>query len=314
MSAQSRPADAPQGRLSRRPLLLADGSGNALILRAGAFPPKLEALILAIPAMGVRGDFYANLSTRFRRGGLGLAICDLRGNGDSTVRASRKSDFGYQEMTELDLAAAMDSLAESFPGTPVFLLGHSLGGHVAALYAGCHPYRCAGLILVASGTPYFRNWDLPRGLWILAQIEAASWLARLLGFFPGRLFGFGWREARRLMLQWRRLAWTGKFQGGSWLAAAESALGAVSLPILSLRIQGDDWAPAKAVAHLAAKFAACRTEFMTLPHPGHGSAHFDWIDYPEAAETVEAWALGKLSPVARSGEQSTFPMTEASGA
>ena len=297
-------------RPSRKTLLLADGSGNALTLGAGAFPPAPKALLLAVPAMGVRAEFYAELSARFRNGCLGLAISDLRGNGNSTVRAGWRSDFGYREMAELDLAAAMDSLEESFPGTPVFLLGHSLGGHVAGLYASRHASRCAGLILIACGTPYFRNWSLPQGLWILGRIEAATWLAQLLGHFPGRLFGFGWREARRLMSEWRRLAWTGSFQGEAWLAAGERALGELRLPVLSLCVQGDDWAPAKAVAHLAAKLSACRTEFMELPRPGNGSAHFAWIRCPEAANAVEAWVIGKIPPYARNGEHATASMTE----
>ena len=83
--------------------------------------------------------------------GLNAAVFDLRGNGESSVTASRVIDFGYNEILTRDFPRAIDEAAKLFPSCPVFILGHSLGGQLACLYAASAGARIAGVILVASG-------------------------------------------------------------------------------------------------------------------------------------------------------------------
>jgi pimeloyl-ACP methyl ester carboxylesterase len=69
---------------------------------------------------------------------------DLRGHGESD--APQSNDFAIESLAN-DVEAAADALElEAF-----VLVGHSLGGAVAAAYAGEHPERVAGLMLI--GTP-----------------------------------------------------------------------------------------------------------------------------------------------------------------
>ncbi len=66
---------------------------------------------------------------------------DLRGHGQS--EPPRNGDYSIEAMAG-DVAAVADRLAlERF-----VLVGHSLGGGVALSYAGAHPERVAGLLLV----------------------------------------------------------------------------------------------------------------------------------------------------------------------
>jgi pimeloyl-ACP methyl ester carboxylesterase len=69
---------------------------------------------------------------------------DLRGHGESD--APESNDFGVESLTN-DVERVVDALElEAF-----VLVGHSMGGAVAAAYAGEHPERVAGLMLI--GTP-----------------------------------------------------------------------------------------------------------------------------------------------------------------
>ncbi len=63
-----------------------------------------------------------------------------------------------------DYIADLDAvLAEIQPSSPVNLVGHSLGGNVAALYAGVRPARVAKLVnLEGFGMPPTRPQDAPR--------------------------------------------------------------------------------------------------------------------------------------------------------
>jgi pimeloyl-ACP methyl ester carboxylesterase len=66
---------------------------------------------------------------------------DLRGHGRS--EASRNGDYAIAAVAG-DIAAVVDRLGlEKF-----VLVGHSMGGGVALVYAGAHPDRVAGLLLV----------------------------------------------------------------------------------------------------------------------------------------------------------------------
>ncbi len=66
---------------------------------------------------------------------------DLRGHGQSQPPAD--NNFAVESLAE-DIAAIVDALTMK----RVVLVGHSLGGCAALLYAGKHPERVAGLVLV----------------------------------------------------------------------------------------------------------------------------------------------------------------------
>ena len=69
---------------------------------------------------------------------------DLRGNGNSETPAN--NDFAIESQMK-DVESVVDSLHLN----KLILVGHSMGGSVAIAYAGKHPDKIAGLLLV--GTP-----------------------------------------------------------------------------------------------------------------------------------------------------------------
>ena len=88
---------------------------------------------------GHSGQFAGQLE--HLRGTRRAVALDLRGHGRSPAPAD--SDYSIPAMAR-DVAAAVDGLAlERF-----VLVGHSMGGLVAVAYAGQHPERVAGLLLL----------------------------------------------------------------------------------------------------------------------------------------------------------------------
>ena len=70
---------------------------------------------------------------------------DFRGHGNSA--APPNDDYSVKSLAA-DLAAVID--ARSQPGEKIVIVGHSMGGSAAIAYAGDHPDRVAGLVLVAT--------------------------------------------------------------------------------------------------------------------------------------------------------------------
>ncbi len=92
------------------------------------------------------------LATRDATRDATLWIPDLPGWGDSTRNAGAVHDYAAQA----EQVAAF--IAEVSPARPVLLLGHSMGGAIAALVAARHPARVAALgLIAAAGVPFTPN-------------------------------------------------------------------------------------------------------------------------------------------------------------
>ena len=126
--------------------------------------------------------------------------------------------------------------------------GHSLGGRIAMLRAALTPPEYAGIVLVASGAPYWRQFR--RG-WLLAgAFVLAPCLAWLCGYLPGRRLRFGGREARGVIADWARTGRNGRYVVRGFAVDLEHALAELRTPVLGLRL-ADDWlGPARSLQYL----------------------------------------------------------------
>jgi uncharacterized protein len=96
---------------------------------------------------GARWDLSGSVTRidRWRKLGFSVLAIDYRGFGKSTD-ITPSEEFAYE-----DAEAAWSVLSTLAPGKPRFLVGHSLGGAVAAEMARRHP-DAAGLVLEATFT------------------------------------------------------------------------------------------------------------------------------------------------------------------
>ena len=86
------------------------------------------------------------------------------------ARGSGRTDLG--DPSQLTLAGAiedLEGLREALGIERFSLVGHSLGGHVAYLYAAAHPARVQSLVLVDVGPPLTK--ELAVGLWRAMQAQ-----------------------------------------------------------------------------------------------------------------------------------------------
>jgi predicted alpha/beta hydrolase len=269
-----------------------DGAASELRLFPSARPTRHA--ILCLPAMGVPARFYDPLAQALAARGLDVAVAELRGHGTSSVRPGRAVDFGYAELVERDWPAACAAVRARFPGRVLIGLGHSLGGHVHALAAAAQPDVMTALVLVASGSPYWRGFPPQRRPVVAALAQLAPVVAALVGHFPGDRIGFGGREARRLIGDWARLARTGRFAPSGTGRDFEAALARLACPVLVVTIDGDSFAPPAAVERLCRKLRTARLERWRWRAPRAGSRwHFQWARRPDAiADRVAGYVKG----------------------
>ena len=244
-----------------------------------------------VPALGVSARHYLPLAQALAAHGIAVAVHEWRGIGSSNLRASRRNNWGYRELLQMDFQAGMAALRQHQPQANCWLGGHSLGGQLAVLYAGLHPSELAGLVLVASGSPYWRQFH--RGALICGCYVIAPLLANLLGYLPGRRLGFGGNEARGVIADWTRSGRSGRYSAAGMQQNLEKALEQLSLPVLGLRLQNDWLGPQASLDWLLGKMpdATCVTGVVT-PNDLDGKVadHFSWMELPtNVAARIAMW-------------------------
>ena len=104
-------------------------------------PPR--AVVVIVHGLGEHSDRYDAVAQQLVAQDIAVYACDHRGHGRSP---------GPREMLLVaDVVADLDTLVSSagaaWPGVPLFMLGHSLGGMLALRYALAHQSRLSGLVL-----------------------------------------------------------------------------------------------------------------------------------------------------------------------
>jgi predicted alpha/beta hydrolase len=272
-----------------RQVLSAPGVGNDLLMRA---PAEADGMLLVwLPAMGVPARHYQPLASALASHGLGVALHEWRGIGSSSVRAGRHDDWGYRELLTQDLPALLEACRRQHPRARLVLGGHSLGGQLACLFAGLQPEDVQGLVLVGSGTPYWRGFR-PWGLPLRVMFSLIPWAARLRGHFPGRKLGFGGNEARGVVTDWAHSGRTGRYGARGMAQDLEHALRRQQQPLLALRLGEDRLGPEASLRHLLRKMPHAPSETQVLDDAAIGAPadHFAWMKTPQAvAERIAAW-------------------------
>ncbi|MFE3544181.1 alpha/beta fold hydrolase [Nocardia sp. NPDC059177] len=251
-------------------------------------PDAPRPVVVIVPGLAVPGEFYEYFGGQLAARGFDVAIGELRGNGDSR-RPDTESAYGYHELASVDFPAMLQVVRDRFPGSTPYLLGHSMGGQLAAMYAARVRGRLGGLILIASGTPYFRGYRGVLSPGMLVGTAAVAVASNLAGFWPGDLLGkraYG-RQSKVLMSDWARLARTGRFVPVGADIDYEQRLTRLKFPVLSITMAGDELAPQSSADHLLSKLPAAQITRWFQPE---ALGHNGWITDPDSTVAeVEKW-------------------------
>lgn len=237
-------------------------------------------VILFFPAMGIKAPYYFKLAEHLNQQGLNFICTDLRGNGPAHTRPSWLHNFSYHDLLTKDWPAAIDKVKDTFPGNPLFLMGHSLGGQLSCCYGALNPDSIDGIILVASGTVYYKSY---RQKWrTLFGTQFLWYVSNITGYLPGSKLGFAGNEARGVIRDWAYNARTGRYRlkSDKQYSHLEGRLSEFKKPILGISFDGDKLSPHGAMQGLLDKFHnAKKTHIRTgaLELGLKKLDHFSWV-------------------------------------
>lgn len=239
--------------------------------------------ILFLPALGMSARYYEPLGRCLAKNGINCVLFEQRGHGDSSLRAGWRTNYGAREWLEQDIPAAIQWMQGDLPNTRLIIMGHSLGGHYAACYAGLHPQQVQAVILSACGTPWANAYTGKTRSQLKFLYYMIPLLTHTLGYYPGDKLGFGGREARRLMSDWRSIVPDNIYHAEGMQMDFEAAISQYTGPVLGLRYDADHMAPKKAIDVVLDKFtnADVRRELLLSEQLGFRADHNKWARQPD---------------------------------
>ena len=113
---------------------------------------KPKAIVVISHGLASHSGVFGDFATTMNADGIGVYRFDHRGHGKSDGRDSIHIN-SYFEMVE-DLRLVVQKAKAEYPNTPIFVLGHSMGGHISALYGTKYPDDVNGFILAAGVLRY----------------------------------------------------------------------------------------------------------------------------------------------------------------
>jgi alpha-beta hydrolase superfamily lysophospholipase len=119
------------------------GTAGLSIFWQAWLPEPAHTVFLLAHGLGEHSGRYTHVADSFSGKGYAVFALDHRGHGKSAGKRGHVEKFA-DYIADLDLLR--HRAAEQFSGKKIFLLGHSLGGLIAAHYALAHPDELSGLL------------------------------------------------------------------------------------------------------------------------------------------------------------------------
>lgn len=264
-------------------LPVAADDGHRFTLEAHLPATAARAWLLWLPALGVSARHYRPFAEALAARGVASFLHEWRGHGSSSLRARRGVDWGYRELLE-DIRASEAACAARSPSAQRILGGHSLGGQLACCRLGLDPRAADAVWLVASGTPYWRNFAASRRWWLPLAYRFLPWLAQRVGHLPGKRIGFGGNEAAGVMSDWGRSGLSGRYAPQHIDPDLEAGMARFAGRVRGIAL-ADDWlAPLASLRHLTDKLVSADVALMPLDAARLGARadHFTWMRQPQA--------------------------------
>lgn len=270
-------------RYDERPKLAASTIPEPLAVRAADGYPingfvwrhvrgggNTRPVIVINPATSVRCRYYVRFAAFLFRNGFDVVTYDYRGIGESRPPALRGFRASWADWGHLDCEAVLRHVDSAFPGQPIDVVAHSIGGFLLGLAESNHVIR--RVFTMGAQYAYWRDYA-PDVRWrMLAKWHVAMpLLTAAFGYFPGTRLGWLEDTPAGVVRDWtssrarfersrlgRRLAT--QLDG----AALVRRFAAMSAPILAVSVTDDEFGTVPAIERLLAYFSASERAHLRI--------------------------------------------------
>ena len=225
-------------------------------------PPDDERpVVLVNAATSVRCRYYARFAAWLHGHGFDVLTYDYRGIGESRPERLRGFEASWRDWGRLDCEALLQHALRRFPGQPLHVIGHSIGGFVLGLAPANR--RIDRILTVGAQFAYWRDYapEHRRRMYLKGHVLMPL-VTALLGYFPAKRLGWFEDTPAGVVRDWRRF-------GSDAMSEAERArhlapCAGVTAPILALSTTDDEYGTSAAVERLLRYFSASPAVHLRL--------------------------------------------------
>ncbi len=267
------------------------------------------------PATSVRCRYYGRFAAYLFGHDFDVLTFDYRGVGLSRPPSLRGFRAGWADWGQLDFEAVLRFTAAHFPGRPIHVVGHSIGGFVIGL-APSNPL-ISRILTVGAQFAYWRDYEATRRIAMRLKWHLAMPLiTRMVGYLPARRLGGMEDTPRGVARDWAGM--TGRFEDsiavgpGVERPALALQFRGVTAPILAISLTDDPFGTIAAIERLLAYYAnSARTHVRIAPEDigqteiGHFAFFHDRFRtslWPVALAWLQSGRIPALGRIASSPE------------
>ena len=160
-------------------------------------------VVVVNAATSVRCRYYFRFAAYLHRHGCDIIVYDYRGIGESRPARLATLAASWIDWGELDCEAALRYAMDAFPGQPVDVVAHSIGGFVLGLAPSNHLVR--RVFTMGAQYAHWRDYAPRSRLAMLCKWHVVMpAVTALLGYFPAKRLGWMEDTPKGVVLSWAR--------------------------------------------------------------------------------------------------------------
>ena len=273
------------------PLRLRAGDGYGLkgfVWRHDDAAHGVRPVVIINSATSVLCQYYGRFAAFLYRHGFDVVTYDYRGIGESRPPSLKGFKARWIDWGQLDFEAVLQYVVVAFPGQPVQVVAHSVGGLLVGLAASS--YVVSRVFTIGAQFAYWRDYapDRRAGL-VLKWHVFMPMVTALFGYFPGKRLGWLEDTPRGVVRDWTarcpRFEDTYRRGPGALTQAERAALverfASVRAPMLAVSVSDDEFATVPAVQRLLRYYSGSATTHLHVAPDSVGTqqiGHFAFFN------------------------------------
>lgn len=279
--------------------------------RGADAPAQPRPIVVVNSATSVRCRYYERFADALHARGCDVLTYDYRGIGESRPGSLRAFGASWLDWGANDFEGALRYVVAHFPGQPIYVVGHSIGGFVIGLAPSAH--RVERIFTMGAQFAYWRDYARGTRLGMILRWHIAMPLiARLCGYVPAKRLGWMEDTPKGVALDWAGMG--PRFEASLRDAGdAPGRFAQVRAPILALGIDDDPFGTVPAIDRLLGYYTGSERHHLRLAPGAIGEAaigHFAFFHqrfqeslWPLALD----WLLGQRLPAPWPGALMRYP-------
>lgn len=255
---------------------LTTSDGYKLVGQKYSSTGAIRGNIVLAGATGVPQGFYRKFASYAVAQGFNVLTFDYRGIAQSKQGDLKDLDMSYLDWGQYDAAAAVDAMYEK--NTPLFLVGHSFGGHALGLLPNHHLLSAAYSFGTGAG---WAGWMEKkeaikvRILWNFILPILVKWK----GYMAWNAFGMGEDLPIGVYRDWKKwCSYPNYFFDIPEFEYLRDKYAEISIPFVSAISTDDLWATPKSRYAFCKHYINCELEMPTIvPEPGQTIGHMGYF-------------------------------------